>query len=162
MIRPAEVLDARAIMDIWNLVISTTTHNFTSTLKTLTDVEAQIAEHWAAGHGIWVAELAGGVVGFASYGQFRGGNGYARCMEHSVHLTEGARGQGLGRALMAVLEDHARQGGAHQMIAGISGENTGGQAFHAALGYAHIARIPEAGRKWGRYLDLVLMQKILS
>jgi phosphinothricin acetyltransferase len=83
-------------------------------------------------------------------------------MEHSVHLTEAARGKGLGRALMAVLEDHARQGGAHLMIAGISGENPGAQAFHAALGYAHVARIPEAGWKWGRYIDLVLMQKILS
>ena len=162
MIRPAEVQDARSIMDIWNLVISTTTHNFSSTLKTQEGVAAQIADHWAAGHGIWVAELAGEVVGFASYGQFRGGNGYARCMEHSVHLTEAARGKGLGRALMTVLEDHARQGGAHQMIGGISGENTAGQAFHAALGYAPIARIPQAGWKWGRYLDLVLMQKMLS
>ncbi len=162
MIRPAVARDAQAVTDIWNLVIATTTHNFSSTLKTPDGVAAQIAGHWSAGHGIWVAEAAGDVVGFASYGQFRGGNGYARSMEHSVHLSDGARGKGLGRALMAVLEDHARSGGAHQMIAGISGENTGGQAFHAALGYAHIARIPEAGWKWGRFLDLVLMQKILS
>lgn len=162
MIRPATARDAQAITDIWNLVISTTTHNFSATLKTVDGVAAQIDGHWAAGHGIWVAAPDGAVVGFASYGQFRGGDGYARCMEHSVHLTEAARGKGLGRALMAVLEDHARAGGAHQMIAGISGENTGGQAFHAALGYRHIARIPQAGWKWGRYLDLVLMQKILS
>lgn len=162
MIRPAEARDAQAVTDIWNLVISTTTHNFSSTPKTPDSVATQIAGHWTAGHGIWVAEVEGRVLGFASYGQFRGGNGYARSMEHSVHLGEGARGKGLGRALMTVLEDHARGGGAHQMIAGISGENIGGQAFHTALGYAHIARIPEAGWKWGRFLDLVLMQKILS
>jgi L-amino acid N-acyltransferase len=162
MIRPAGQRDAPAIMDIWNLVIATTTHNFTTTPKTLAGVETQIADHWADGHGIWVTEAAGAVAGFASYGQFRGGNGYARCMEHSVHLTEAARGKGLGRALMAVLEDHARQAGAHLMIAGISGENPGAQAFHAAIGYSHVARIPQAGWKWGRYLDLVLMQKILS
>ncbi len=162
MIRPAEARDAQAIAAIWNDVITHTTHNFASTLKTEAGVTMQMANDWAAGHGCWVAELDGLVVGFASYGQFRGGNGYARCMEHSVHLNEATRGKGLGRALMAAVEDHARQGGAHQMIAGISGENTSGQAFHAALGFAHIARIPQAGWKFGRYLDLVLMQKILS
>ncbi len=162
MIRPAEARDAPAITHIWNLLISTTTHNFSSTLKTVEGVAAQIDGHWADGHGIWVADIAGDVLGFASYGQFRGGNGYARSMEHSVHMTEAARGKGLGRALMTVLEDHARQGGAHLMIAGISGENDGGQAFHAALGYAHVARIPQAGWKWDRYIDLVLMQKILA
>ena len=162
MIRPADAGDAQAIMDIWNLVIATTTHNFSSTLKTVDGTAAQIDGHWSAGHGIWVAEEAGKVVGFASYGQFRGGNGYARSMEHSVHLTESARGKGLGRALMEVLEDHARASSAHLMIAGISGENSAGQAFHAALGYAHVARIPQAGWKWDRYIDLVLMHKILS
>lgn len=162
MIRPAEARDAQAICDIWNHVIAETTHVFATTPKTMAGIATMIAELTALGHGTWVAEAGGAVSGFATYGQFRGGNGYARTMEHSVHLSKAAQGRGLGRALMATLEQHARCAGAHQMIAGISGENVGGQAFHAALGYKAIARIPQAGWKWGRYLDLVLMQKILS
>ncbi len=162
MIRKAAARDAQSIVDIWNRVIADTTHSFATTPKTVAGIEALISDLFAQGHGIWVAEVAGEIAGFASYSQFRGGNGYARTMEHSVHLTETARGRGLGRALMAMVEDHARATGAHQMIAGISGENAAGQAFHDALGYRLVARVPQAGWKWGRFIDLVLMQKILA
>jgi L-amino acid N-acyltransferase YncA len=72
-----------------------------------------------------------------------------------------ARGRGTGRALLQAVEDHARQGGAHQMIAGVSGENPEGRAFHDRMGYREIATVPEAGFKFGRFMDLVLMQKFL-
>ena len=73
-----------------------------------------------------------------------------------------AHGRGIGRALMTALEAHARAAGAHQMIAGVSGENQGGIAFHARLGYRQIATVAQAGFKFGRFIDLVLMQKFLS
>jgi phosphinothricin acetyltransferase len=82
-------------------------------------------------------------------------------MEHSISLTPDHRGGGVGRALMAAVEDHARAFGAHQMIAGVSGENPEGRAFHARLGYELIATIPEAGFKFGRFMDLWLMRKFL-
>ena len=72
-----------------------------------------------------------------------------------------AQGGGLGRALMASAEDQARRAGLHSMIAGVAGENAGGAAFHAAIGYATIARLPQVGWKFGRWHDLVLMQKML-
>ncbi len=59
--------------------------------------------------------------GLATYGQFRGGNGYATCMEHTIILAPHAHGRGLGRALMQAVESHAKAHGAHQMIAGICG-----------------------------------------
>jgi phosphinothricin acetyltransferase len=62
---------------------------------------------------------------------------------------------------MAAAEDHARGAAMHSMIAGVAGENMGGAAFHAALGYRQIARLPEVGWKFGRWHDLVLMQKML-
>ena len=89
------------------------------------------------------------------------GVGYRTGMEHSISLAPGTPRKGLGRALMQAVEDHARAAGAHQMIAGISGENPDGRAFHERLGYRHVATVPEAGFKFGRYMDLVLMQKIL-
>jgi phosphinothricin acetyltransferase len=82
-------------------------------------------------------------------------------MEHSILLAPEARSKGLGRALMLALCDHARAAGAHQMIAGVSAENPDGVAFHARMGFSEIARVREAGRKFGRFIDLVLMQKFL-
>lgn len=158
MIRPATAQDAPAIAAIWNQIIRDTTATFTSLEKD----PAALADLIAQGVPWWVADVNNTVQGHATYGQFRGGPGYARSMEHSIHLSNTAQGLGLGRKLMTTLESHARAAGAHVMVAGISGENTAGQAFHARIGYVECGRVLQAGHKFGRYLDLVLMQKILT
>ncbi len=156
MIERAEANDARAVTELWNEVIRETTITFTTTPKT----EAAIAE-LIESQPVFVARDRGICLGFATYGQFRGGDGYAHTMEHAIYLSGAARGRGLGRALLTAVENSARGDGAHSLIAGISGENEGGIAFHAAMGFAPVGRIPEAGRKFERFLDLVLMQKPL-
>ncbi len=161
MIRPATAADAPALAALMNHWIVNTAITFNPVPKTKADILTMIADISVAGHAFLVAEDQGTVIGQASYGQFRGGLGYATCMEHSISLLPGAPRKGLGRALLTAVEDHARTAGAHQMIAGISGENVDGQAFHARMGYHHIATIPDAGFKFGRYMDLVLMQKFL-
>ncbi|MHA7887016.1 GNAT family N-acetyltransferase [Roseicyclus sp.] len=155
MIRPARPEDAGAICTIWNRVIRETTQTFTTAEK-MPEVLATQME----GQPFLVAE-DGGVQGFVTYVQFRGGPGYAFTVEHSVHVAEAARARGIGRALMAAAEGHARAARMHSIIAGVAGENAGGAAFHAALGYRQIARLPEVGWKFGRWHDLVLMQKML-
>lgn len=161
MIRPARAEDAPALAALLNHWILNTAVTFNPVPKTETDILAMIVDKHAAGHAFLVAEDAGTVIGQASHGQFRGGAGYRSCMEHSISLLPGTPRRGVGRALLTAIEDHARIGGAHQMIAGISGENPDGQAFHARMGYRHLATIPQAGYKFGRYMDLVLMQKFL-
>ncbi|HEY6918550.1 MAG TPA: GNAT family N-acetyltransferase [Tabrizicola sp.] len=161
MIRPARAEDAASLAALLNHWIEKTAVTFNPVPKTKADILAMIADKATAGHAFLVAEDAGRVIGQASYGQFRGGQGYRTCMEHSISLLPGTPRTGLGRALMTAIEDHARLGGAHQMIAGVSGENPDGRAFHARMGYREIAIIPEAGFKFGRYMDLVLMQKFL-
>lgn len=111
MIRAAAEGDVAGILAIWNPVIRDTLVTFNPVEKTVGDIARMIAERGAAGHGFLVAEEAGGIAGFATYGQFRGGAGYARTMEHTVMLAPSARGRGIGRALMAALEDHVRAGG---------------------------------------------------
>lgn len=161
IIRPAILTDAGAIAAIWNPWIRNTAVTFNATEKNDRDVAAMIEDRCRLGHATLVA-VDDDLLGFASYAQFRGGVGYRTCMEHSVILSPAARGRGAGRALMSALEDHARAAGAHQMIGGVSAENPDGIAFHAALGYRLIATVPEVGYKFGRYMDLVLMQKILT
>lgn len=161
MIRAAAPADAAALAALWNPVIRATLATFTAQEKTAADIAAMIQARSEADHGFFLAEQGGRLLGFATYGQFRAGVGYARTMEHTIVLAPEAQGQGVGRALMAVIEGHAAARGAHSMIAGVSGANPAGVAFHAALGYREVARLPEVGWKFGRLLDLVLMQKRL-
>lgn len=162
IIRPATPEDAPAITALLNHWILTSAITFNPVPKTPEDICRMIADKAAANHAMLIATEGDALLGQASYGQFRAGAGYATCMEHSISLSPAARGKGTGRALMTAIESHARSTGAHQMIAGVSGENAEGRAFHARLGYAEIATIPQAGYKFGRFMDLVLMQKFLS
>ncbi len=157
-LRPARAQDAAVIAGIWNPIIRDTAVTFTSAQKS----EADLAKSIAAAGAVWrVAEIGGEVAGFATYGAFRGGPGYAHAREHTILLDKAARGRGIGRALMREIESQARAEDVHVLVAGISGENPGAVAFHAALGFREIGRMPEVGRKFGRWMDLVLMQKIL-
>ena len=161
MIRDAVPADAPAVAALWNHFIRDTLVTFNFAEKTDAEVAGLVAARQAAGQGFLVAEEAAGLAGFATYAQFRGGVGYARTMEHTILLAERARGRGIGRALMAATEDHARTGGAHSIFGGVSSANPAGRAFHLAVGYAEVAVLREVGRKWDRWLDLHLMQKIL-
>lgn len=161
IVRPAEAEDLPQVADFWNRIIRETTITFTTVLKTEADLAAMIAARRAAGREFFVVR-EGGAIGFATYDQFRAGPGYAHAMEHTILLPPELRGRGAGRALMDRVEAHARAGGAHTLFAGVSGENAGGIAFHARIGFDVSARYPEAGRKFGRWLDLVLMMKKLG
>lgn len=155
-IRLATPADATAICDIWNPVIRDSIATFNSVEKTPDDVLSMYEDKPTL-----VAENRNLIIGFVTYGQFRGGVGYAHTAEHTIHLAPAARGQGTGRALMDAVCEHAKTGGFHSMWAGISAENTSGVAFHARLGFVQVACLPEVGRKFGRWHDLILMQKRL-
>lgn len=156
-VRPARSDDAPAVRAIVNHVIETSLVSFKQQPLPLAEIAGMIGSR-----PVFVAEAEGILVGYASYGQFRGGTGYARTMEHSIALAPEARGLGHGRALMSAVEAHARAAGAGSLWAGVSAANPEGRWFHAALGYEQIAVLPAVGFKWGRWLDLVLMRKWLA
>jgi phosphinothricin acetyltransferase len=160
-IRAATADDALAICTIWNPIIRDTAITFNPVERSPAEIAEMIATRQAGPGAFFVAEDAGKVLGFASYAQFRGGLGYARCMEHTINLSPSARGAGLGVALMAVIEDHARGAGHHIMVAAVTGSNEGSVRFHARHGYVHVGTMPQVGWKFGIYHDLVLMQKTL-
>lgn len=162
MIRDARADDAASIAAFWNPMIRDTAVTFNAAEKPPAEIAAMIRTRQAAGHGFLVAEGDGHVMGFCTYAQFRGGVGYARTMEHTIILAPESRGRGMGRALIDAACTHARDRDVHAMIAGVSAENPGGVTFHAAMGFAHVATLPQVGYKFGRFMDLVLMQKILT
>lgn len=158
ILRQGAASDSEAISAFWAPLIRETVITFSTDEKSPADVAAMIAER---GPGFIVAELGGEVAGFATFGTFRNGPGYRHSAELTIILSERARGKGVGRALMAGLEEAARGAGIHVLVSGVSAENAGAVAFHRACGFVETGRMPEVGRKFGRWLDLVLMQKTL-
>ncbi len=157
-IRQARMDDVADICAITNAMIRDPLITFTTKDRSEAEIGAEIALRWRA---FQVAESGGKVVGFASFFPFRSGPGYAQTSELTIHLAHKARGQGLGRTLLQKLEQVAVEQGMHVLVAGISGANPQGIAFHAACGYREVGRMAEVGFKAGQTLDLVLMQKIL-
>lgn len=157
MIRPARQGDVQAIVDLWAPHVLDSVATFNSIPKTAVEVTQMIADRPC----FLVAEIDGQLAGFASYDQFRGGIGYRRTMEHTIIVDPAAAGRGAGRALMQAVMDHARAADVHSLWAGVSAENAAGVAFHATLGFEQVAVLPQVGRKFGRWMDLVLMQKRL-
>lgn len=127
-IREATRADEGAITALWNAAISESLATFTTVLKSEADVATIV------GGPCLVAEIDGEFSGFASYGPFRPGPGYAQTGEVNIYLTTPAQGRGVGRKLLGALEDVARSQGIHVMVAGISSANPGAVAFHEACG----------------------------
>jgi phosphinothricin acetyltransferase len=160
-IRPATADDAAAIAALWNVIIREPHVTFTTVEKSADDVAGLIATRTGAGWPFLVAD-DGAVLGFATYTPFRDGPGYRRTMEHSVNLAAAARGRGIGRALIAALVAEAEAGGIRSLIAAVSAINPDGLAFHRRLGFTEVGRVPDAGWKGGRYIDLVLLQRLIG
>lgn len=158
ILRAATAGDAEAIARILNPIIRDTAITFNSQERS----PAEIAQMIETAPCYMVAQDDSGLLGFASYDQFRKGVGYARAMEHTIVLSDAARGKGAGRALMAALADHARLNGVGSLWAGVSAENPDGVAFHTAIGFETIATLPSVGFKFGRWMDLVLMRQWLD
>jgi len=165
-IRPATDADLPAVLAITNELIPTTTVAWTEDLQTLDQRRAWFAQRTARGFPVLVAVDDGGeVVGIASYGDFRDSlalPGYRFTVEHSVHVRADQRRTGVGRALMLALIDRAAEAGIHVMVGGIDGANLDSIAFHERLGFVEVARMPQTGWKFGRWLDLVLMQLTIN
>ncbi|MCK9494746.1 MAG: N-acetyltransferase family protein [Dehalococcoidia bacterium] len=168
-IRDALHQDIPAITALYNAWIPTRTIAWTEALQTIEERTRWFERQRAQGFPILVADIGGEergeVVGFTSYGHFRGEGkwpGYSTTVEHTIHIREDYWGRGVGRALIEGLVERARAAGFHVMIGAVDGENDDSVRFHAALGFVEVARMPQVGHKFGRWLDLILMQRTLD
>jgi len=153
------------VRDIYNATILTTTGAWTETLQTLRERRTWFRHQQRDGHPVLVADDDGAVVGFTAYESFRGSGkwpGYRYTMEHSIHVARSHWGCGIGRRLLEALIARARAADVHVMVAAVDSANTESIRFHDKLGFIEVARMPQIGRKFDRWLDLVLMQRILD
>ena len=158
MIRDATGADMAAIAEIYNDAVLNTTAVFNSQTVDAENRRIWWQDRLARGFPALVWESGGRVLGYASYGDFRSFPGYRNTVENSVYIHPEARGQGLGRALMAALIDRARAAGLHVMVAGIDASNTATRRLHESLGFVQTGLMPQVGAKFGRWLDLALLQ----
>jgi L-amino acid N-acyltransferase YncA len=161
MIRAASETDLPAILAIYNDAVENTTAIWNETPVDLVNRLNWFDARRAAGFPVLVVEEEGRVAGYGSFGDFRPFEGYRVTVEHSLYVAADERRKGLGAALLAALIEEARKLGKRAMIGGIDGTNMASIALHAKFGFAEVGRLPGVGTKFGRPLDLVLMQKNL-
>ena len=162
-IRAATEADVPDIQSIYAHHVLTGTGTFEEEAPSVEEMAQRFAK--VVGHGgAWlVAADATGVLGYAYYSRFRDRSAYRFCVEDSVYVRDDVRGQGVGKALVARLIDDATARGMRQMIAVIGdSENTGSIGVHASLGFQMVGTMRAIGVKFGRWVDVVSMQRPLG
>ena len=159
--RLAEPRDAEGVRAIYNPEVLESTVTFDLVPRTTAEQLAWIDEH-SGGHPAIVAiDDRDDVVGFASLSPYRPRPAYAPTVEDSVYVRRDQRGLGVGRLLLTDLVELARDHGFHSVIARIVGGHDASIALHRACGFTEIGVEHEVGRKFGKWLDVVLMQRML-
>ncbi len=161
-VRAATEQDLPAILDITNDAIMNSTALWSLTPIDLDARRAWMRERVGDGFPVLVAELDERVAGFASYGRFRPHEGYLHTVEHSLYVHPDCRGQRIGTAMLAALLADAAASGRHVMVGGIEATNQASIALHERAGFTPAAVLHQVGHKFGRWLDLLFMQKLIS
>jgi L-amino acid N-acyltransferase YncA len=159
-VRLAGPEDAEAIRAIYNLEVTTSTVTFDLVPRTLHDQLEWLARH-AGAHPAIVAVDHGTVVGFASLSSYRDRPAYATSVEDSVYVHREQQGRGIGRLLLTELLDLAVDHGFHAVMARIVGGHEVSIALHRGCGFEIVGIEREVGRKFGHWLDVALMQRLL-
>jgi len=154
--------DLAQILAIYNEVIRNSTAVYTEEELAPAGGEAWFDAKMGQGFPLIVARDASGIAGFGTFGDFRAWPCYRHSVEHSVHVRSDRRGRGVGRALVSELLARAAGMRKHVMIAGIDADNAVSIGLHRSLGFTSVGHFHEVGFKFGRWLDLVFMECILS
>jgi L-amino acid N-acyltransferase len=160
--RPATERDIPAITAIYNEVVANSTAVWTEKPDTEAERLVWMVARRARGYPVLVATAGSDVVGYGSFGDFRAWPGYRYSVEHSVYIHAGHRGHGLGRIILDELVSAATALRKHVLVAGIDGGNATSIRLHQQAGFVEVARMPEIGRKFGHWPDLVFMQRVLD
>jgi len=160
-IRLAKRADLEAITAIYNEAIETTTATFDTEPRTMAEQLRWFEEHTGR-FPIYVADLGGDIVGWASLSPWSGRCAYSDTAETSFYVKAGHRGEGVGRTLKVVVIEAARSLGFHALIAQIADGADASRHINESLGFHHAGTLREVGRKFGRLLDVHLYQLTLD
>lgn len=161
LIRAATIDDSEAIRAIYNIEVETSTVTFDLVPRSLTDQRRWLVERSGA-HAAIVADDDGTVVGFGSLSPYKERAAYSTSVEDSVYVHRDHHGTGVGRRLLTELVDRATAHGFHALFARIVAGHEASIRLHTSLGFEVVGREREVGRKFGTWLDVTVMELILS
>ena len=159
-IRGARLSDVDAITEIYNEAILTTTATFDTVPKSVSERLNWLKSHEER-HPVIVGELDETVVGWASLSRWSERSAYDDTAETSFYVKSGFRGRGIGRKLKEAIINEACRLKFHTLIARIAEEGDISLHLNDSFGFVHVGTLKEVGRKFGRLLDVHILQKIL-
>jgi len=163
LVRPSTPADLGAVRDIYALAVTQGTGTFELDAPDRDEMARRRDDVLAKGLPWLVAEQDSRVLGYAYANHFRPRPAYRFSVEDSVYLLPEAQGRGIGRVLLAELLDRCQAAGARQMLAVIGDSaNLGSIGVHRSLGFEPCGTLRSVGWKFGRWLDVVLMQRPLG
>ena len=161
-VRPATPADLPGILDIYNEAVLNTTATYDHEPRTLEHRTQWFEERQRDNYPVFVAvEKDGPVVGWSALNPFHARIGYRFTSENSVYVAANRRGQGIGRALLGPLLEAGRARGLHAILAVIDADNEASIRLHAEFGFEKVGHFKQTGFKFGRWLDVVYMEKLL-
>src|SRR6185503_12963775 len=161
-IRPATHADLPGILEIYNEAVLNTTATYDYEPRTLEHRTEWFEERTQAGYPVVVAvDDAGHVAGWSALNPFHARFGYRFTAENSVYVESTMRGKGLGKLLLPPLIEGARAKGLHAIIATIDADNAVSIRLHAAFGFEKVGHFKQTGFKFGRWLDVVYMERLV-
>ncbi len=159
-VRLATLDDAPAIMAIYNVEVRSHTSTFDLVPRTLDDQQRWLAQRTGVFSAV-VASIDDEVVGFASLSPYKERAAYRTTVEDSVYVSRDHPRLGIGRTLMEHVIGIAADSGFHSIIARVEASGTASRALHAACGFELVGIEREVGRKFNRWLDVAVMQRML-
>lgn len=159
-IRPACIEDLEQIMAIKNTEILHGTANWSEDPQALPQYQDWFKQLQKNNYPLLVAQPVDSsvIAAYADYDVFSQIQGYRQTVEHSIFVHPDYNRQGLGQRLMLALIEHAKSQQIHVMVAAIDHVNTGSILLHKKLGFKQTGYMPQVGKKFGVWRDLVLMQ----
>lgn len=162
IIRPYELKDTQAILDIINYNIINSTALYDYNIRTFEQQKSILDDKLSKDFPVIIAEIDSEVVGFGMYSEFRFREAYKFTVEHSVYVNQNFHGKGIGKILLQELIRLAKEQKLHTMIAVIDEENQSSIEFHEKFGFKIVGVIKESGFKFDRWLHSVFMQLIIE
>jgi len=160
--RPATHDDLPGILEIYNEAVLNTTATYDYEPRTLEQRRQWFEERRRDDYAIFVAaDGSGRIVGWSSLNPFHTRPGYRFTAENSVYVAADERGRGVGKLLLAPLIEAAQGRGLHAIIAAIDAQNEASIRLHAQFGFEKVGHFKQTGFKFGRWLDVVYMERIV-
>ena len=158
IVRPSNAADIPDITAIYGRFVETSTATFEIVAPDQSEMRRRRQAVLNQALPYLVAELEGYVVGFCYASQFRPREGYRYTVEDSIYVRADCIGHGVGKALLSKLISECQARSCHSMVACICGVNVSSVALHDSLGFQQVGLLPEAGLKFGEWLQLLIMQ----